>query len=129
MLLQQYKLFRGKGSVPLELKGIQNCLHELEKENYSIEILTTDRNRQLAKWLREERPEITHQFDPWHFAKNIKSKLGPLARRKECKIIQEWIKSIRNHLFWCPENCKEDAEQLKVMWKSVLYHITDGHNV
>lgn len=118
---------KGKGSSPLELKGFQNCLEELQNENCIVEIFATDRNRQLAKWLREQRPNITHKFDPWHFSKNIKAKLRPLALRKDRKIILEWIKPIGNHLFWCADNCKDDAELLREMWKSLLNHITNKH--
>ena len=118
---------KGKGSSPLELKGFQNCLQDLESDNFLVKTIATDRNRQLAKWVRIERPLIAHKFDPWHFSKNIKSKLRPLAQRKDCKIVQEWIKPIGNHLFWCAENCNGDAETLRQMWKSVLNHITNKH--
>lgn len=118
----------GKGSSPLEMKGFENCLQELEKDNSKVEIIATDRNRQIAKWLKVERPLIKHKFDPWHFANNIKSKLRKLVKRKDCKIIQEWIKPIGNHLFWCAENSDEDAEKLKQMWQLVLQHITNKHS-
>ena len=119
---------KGKGSAPLELKGFQNCLQDLDADSYTVETVATGRNRQLAKWIRVERPLIQHKFDPWHFAKNIKSKLRPLALRKDCRIIQEWIKPIGNHLFWCAENCNGDPEKLKQMWRSLLNHITNRHN-
>ena len=45
---------KGKGSAPLELKGFQNCLKDLDDDEYRVEIVATDRNRQLAKWLRVE---------------------------------------------------------------------------
>lgn len=106
-LLQQQKIIatstiqvsKGKGSAPLELQGFKNCLAELEEDGYKVNTVATDRNRQLAKWLRVERNDISHKFVPWHFAKNIKSKLRPLGIRKGCKILQEWIKPVGNHLF------------------------------
>lgn len=118
---------KGKGSAPLELTGFKKCLDELSSNNYPVSVVATDRNRQLAKWLRIEKPEIEHKFDPWHFVKNIKSKLRPLTRRKGCKILQEWLKPIGNHLFYCSENCDGDPEKLVQMWKSLLHHIINKH--
>ena len=118
---------KGKGSSPLELRAFQNCLQDLDSVGFVVNTVATDRNKQVAKWIRTERPEIVHKYYPWHFSKNIKSKLRPLAKRKACKIIQEWIKPIGNHLFWCTENCGEDPEKLKQMWKSLLHHICNKH--
>ena len=118
---------KGKGSAPLELKGFVNCLEELESDGFELAAVATDRNRQLAKWMRVNRSNIEHCFDPWHFSKNIKAKLRKVVRRKDCKIIQEWIKPIGNHLFWCADNCNGDAETLRQMWQSILYHITNKH--
>ena len=118
---------KGKGSAPLELEGFKNCLTELERGGYNIVKVATDRNMQLAKWLRENRALIKRIYDTWHFAKNITSKLRKLAKRKGCKIIQEWIRQIGNHLFWCADNCGGDAEKIKQMWKSLLHHISNRH--
>lgn len=119
---------KGKGSAPLELQGFRNCLEDLESDSFDLSAVATDRNRQLVKWLRENRSAINHCFDPWHFSKNIKSNLRKLVKRKGCKIIQEWIKPIGNHLFWCADNCNGDTETLQQMWMSVLEHITNKHN-
>lgn len=113
---------KGKGSAPLELQGFMNCLHDLESNGFAFKSIATDRNSQIAKWLRENRSSIQHCFDCWHFSKNIKSKLRKLVKRKGCKIIQESIKQIGNHLFWCSENCKGDPETLVQVWKSLLHH-------
>ena len=91
--------------MPLELQGFVNCLVELENDGVILSAVATDRNRQLAKWMRENWLNIEHCFDPWHFSKNIKDKLRQLIKRKDCKIIQEWIKPIGNHLFWCANHC------------------------
>ena len=118
---------KGKGSAPLELAAFKICLDDLSNDNYQVSVVATDRNRQLAKWLRTEIPTIKHKYDPWHFVKNIKSKLRPLTQRKGCKILQEWLKPIGNHLFWCSENCGGDPEKLIQMWKSLLHHVVDKH--
>lgn len=118
---------KGKGSSPLELAGFIECLTMLESDSYKVDTVVTDRNKSLAKWLREKRPGIKHRYDPWHFAKNIKGKLRPLAKKKGCKIISEWIKAIGNHLFFCSQNCDDDPEKLIEMWKSMLHHISNRH--
>ena len=64
----------GKGSASLELKGLQECLQDLSNVGCTINVIATDRNRQIAKWIREELPEVAHKFDLWHFVKNIKAK-------------------------------------------------------
>ena len=98
---------KGKGSSPLELRAFQNCLQDLDSVGFVVNTVATDRNKQVAKLIRTEHTEIVHNYDPWHFSKNIKSKLRPLAKRKACKIIQEWIKPIGNHLFWCAETVEK----------------------
>ena len=79
----------GKGSASPELKRLQECLQDLSNVGYTINVIATDKNRQIAKWIREELPEIAHKFDPWHFVKNIKGKLRPLSQRKDCRIISD----------------------------------------
>ena len=78
----------GKGSATLEMKGFQNCLSDLESDHFPVSTVATDRNKQIAKWVRNERAALKHKYDAWHFVKNINSKLRPLAKRKAC-----------NHLF------------------------------
>ena len=117
----------GKRSASLELKGLQKCLQDLSNLGYTINATATDRNRQIAKWIREELPEVAHKFDSWHFVKNIKAKLRPLSQRKNCQIISDWIKATGNHLFWCCSNCDDDAETLVQMCKSLPFHIKNEH--
>lgn len=62
---------KGKGSAPLELKTFQNCLEQLISNSFNVTVVATDRNKQLSKWLRKERPEIKHRYDSWYFLKNI----------------------------------------------------------
>ena len=81
----------GKGLASLELKGLQECLQDLSNVGYTINVTATDRNRQIAKLIREELPEVAHKFDPWHFIKNIKAKLRPLSQRKNCRIVSDCI--------------------------------------
>ena len=44
--------------------------------NIKIEMLITDRHSQIRKHVQEEGKNIDHQFDVWHFCKNVKQKLN-----------------------------------------------------
>ena len=59
----------------MEKMGFQKSLTLLKNENIVPNQITTDRHSQIRKYMREEEPEIQHQFDVWHFAKNIKKQL------------------------------------------------------
>ena len=63
-------------------------------------LIATGRNRQIARWIRDEFPEVAHKFGSRLFVKNIKAKLRPLSQGENCRIISDWIKAIGSHLFW-----------------------------
>ena len=50
---------KGKSSAPLELQGFMNCLHDLESNGFAFKSIATDRNSQIAKWLRENQYNIS----------------------------------------------------------------------
>lgn len=54
---------KGKGSAPLELDSFKKCLTELEVCGFNIESIATDRNKQIAKWIRINRIKINHGYD------------------------------------------------------------------
>ena len=53
----------------MEKEGLERCLHFLQEQDLSIDVLVTDRHRQINKWLRENHPVIMHYYDVWHVAK------------------------------------------------------------
>lgn len=53
----------------MEKEGLIRAIQFMESNNLSINLLVTDRHRQIDKWLRTEQPEITHRYDVWHVAK------------------------------------------------------------
>lgn len=57
------------GSYHMEKEGLARCLYFLQEQGLSIDVLVTDRHRQINKWLRENHPVITHYYDVWHVAK------------------------------------------------------------
>ena len=78
--------------------------------------------------MRNEMKDTTHQFDIWHVGRNIKKKLSKAARKKSNSELNNWIKAIINHFWWCCASCNENALELKEKWTSILYHITDRHH-
>ena len=54
----------------MELEGLKRSLAFLKDEGLVVKSLVTDRHQQIAKYLRENHPEIDHYFDVWHIAKS-----------------------------------------------------------
>ena len=57
------------GSYHMEKEGLQRVLNFLQQQGLTVEVLVTDRHKQINKWLRETYPTITHYYDIWHVAK------------------------------------------------------------
>ncbi|KAL7372307.1 hypothetical protein ABVT39_013647 [Epinephelus coioides] len=53
-------------SVAMEVMGFQRGLKELLDCGVDVAVMTMDRSPSIRKLLREEFPEIRHEFDPWH---------------------------------------------------------------
>ena len=115
-------------SARMELDGLKNVLRRFDDQAIPISSLTTDRHKQVRKYLKTMRKDIDHQFDVWHIGRNIKKKLLKLAKKKARRDLQPWIKSIINHFWWCCASCNGDAKVLKENWVSILYHIVDKHS-
>ena len=46
----------------------------------------------------------------------IKKKLQKLTKYKECDMVNDWIKSITNHLYWCAASSPEgDGNEMGVL--------------
>lgn len=58
-----------KGSYHMEKEGLHRCFNFLEKHDLDVDVLVTDRHKQINKWLREVHPEVKHYYDVWHVAK------------------------------------------------------------
>ena len=53
----------------MEKEGLNCCLNFLEHHDLDVDVLVTDRHKQINKWLREEHPDVKHYYDVWHVAK------------------------------------------------------------
>jgi solute carrier family 8 (sodium/calcium exchanger) len=59
----------------------------------------------------------------------LKKKLLALPKEKDCDIIQPWMKSIVNHLYWTAASSPDqDWELMLAKWKSLCNHIINVHN-
>ena len=65
-------------------------LDGIEKKGVKIYQVTTDRHLQIRKYLREQRPDIQHQFDVWHVCKKLNSKVMKVAKKKSFTILGSW---------------------------------------
>ena len=60
------------GSYHVEKEGLLRVLKFLKQQGLTVEVLVTNRHKQINKWLRENYPSITQYYDVWHVAKGIK---------------------------------------------------------
>ena len=114
-------------SSKMELIGCTRTLEDLKNEGIEIATIATDRHVQIRKYLKDEHPNINHQFDVWHLAKNVRKKLTAVANKKDTSELMPWVKSITNHLWFCASQCDGDADLLEEMWTSIVWHIQNIH--
>ena len=65
----------------MEKVGFTKALKEVKQKEICINQLVTDRHTGIRKYMTEEESKITHQFNVWHFAKNIKKKLHAVSKK------------------------------------------------
>ena len=62
-----------KSSNNMELAGLKRSLVVVEPYIRAKEkVIVTDRHKEVQKYLREEKPNLTHYFDVWHLSKGEK---------------------------------------------------------
>ena len=57
------------GSYHMEVMGLKNTIAQLQKEDFEIESITTDRHAGIMKWLRENLKDVRCFNDIWHSGK------------------------------------------------------------
>ena len=97
----------------MELDGFKKVVERLQEFGIKIGSITTDRHKQIRAYMRKFLKNILQQFDVWHVGKNIKKKVAKLTKKKSCRDLNQWIKSIVNHFWWCCASCGGDADNLK----------------
>ena len=73
-------------SNPMEKKGFIKTLQIFKGENITPMQIMTDRHTKICKYMREKEPGINHQFDVWHFVKNM----GGLVSQVRVMLIFYW---------------------------------------
>ncbi len=113
----------------MEVEGLKRCLTQIKDDDLNLKTLTTDRHIMVASLMKKDGyNHISHQFDIWHFVKNIMKKLMTKAKLKKCQELMAWVRSITNHLWWCAQTCKGNAQLLREKWLSVFNHIINVHS-
>lgn len=107
----------------LEIEGLNRTLTNLISHGNNVSILTTDRHGGVRKLMNQQYDYIVHEYDLWHIIKGVKKKICKTG----IKQLIQWLPAITNHLWYCAATCRGNASLLKVMWRSLLYHITNRH--
>ena len=111
----------------MEKLGLVNIIDSLQKMGLTIDSLTTDRHVQIKSYMSKEQIDIKHQFDVWHVTKNIKKKIVKKAQKKDTRELNDWVKSVVNHFWWCCATCHGNPKELREKWLSILCHVRDKH--
>ncbi|XP_064645235.1 uncharacterized protein LOC135498761 isoform X1 [Lineus longissimus] len=118
-----------KNSYHMELEGLSRCVDEVKAYVPHVKIeLTTDGHKSVEKWLREEQSDtIKHYFDVWHVAKGLRKRLKPITMNRRFQLVNKWLKSIINHLYWCAMTRNNDQSLILAKWRSIVNHIAGVH--
>lgn len=57
----------------------------------------------------------------------VYKKLEAAGRKKGCKKVKDWARSISNHMYWCASSSGGDGELVQQKWLSILNHVTNVH--
>ena len=66
-------------SYHMEKEGLVRGLDFFKRNDLSIELLVTDRHKQINAWLRNNLPDTQHRYDVWHVAKCKTINIGLLV--------------------------------------------------
>ena len=103
----------------MELQGAKQSFDFILLAGLAISVFISDRHRGIAKWIRENHPQTSHQ---------ITKKLLKAGKKKGYEKIIYWVKGIRRHLYWCATSTKQGFEQLILAkWKSFIMHVANRH--
>ena len=72
-----------ENSSRMEKAGLIDVLDKVKSLGVTVSLLTTDRHPQVSKYMRKERKDVKHQYDIWHFTKNIKKCVVESCQKEE----------------------------------------------
>nr|XP_055053060.1 uncharacterized protein LOC129438330 [Misgurnus anguillicaudatus] len=111
----------------METLGFRRGLTELLDLGLEEEVMTTDRSSSIRKIMREQYPNIQHEFDIWHTAKGFRNKILTKGKKKDTAILLAWTRSIVNHMWYTCATSKGNIEALQNRWKSIIHHVCNEH--
>ncbi|XP_056099072.1 uncharacterized protein LOC130077763 [Rhinichthys klamathensis goyatoka] len=114
-------------SVAMEAMGFQRGLDHLISKGVDVGVMTTDRSPSIRKIINDNYTNIRHEFDSWHVNKSVKKKLVKVSNKAENRVLQPWIRSISNHLYWSCSSSHDDEEECVRRWTSLQYHVCGVH--
>eukprot|EP00794_Sanderia_malayensis_P012394 gene12394-biopygen9879 len=86
------------------------------------------RHKGITKWMKESQNLTSHFYDIWHVARTITKKLAKSAKEKHCEILLEWVKAVRNHLYWAATTTKSGfGDLIAAKWTSFMRHVANVH--
>ena len=63
-----------------------------------------------------------------HVGRSINKKLLKASQEKGCETIKDWMRGVRNHLYWCVTKTMKGFENLLLAnWRSFMHHISNKH--
>ena len=112
----------------MELEGAKRCFNFLQRMGLTVATFISDCHRGIAKWIRQFQPHTSHFFDIWHVTRSINKKLLKVNQEKGCERIKDWMRGVRNHLYWCVTTTVQGFENLILAkWKSFMRHLNNKH--
>ena len=114
-------------SVAMEKVGFKRTLDSMLDAGLQVEVAATECHVGIQKVLREDYPNIEHQFDVWHLSKSITKKKSNKSKQKDCHALGPWIRSISNHIWWSCQNCGGDEVMLVEMIQSLTHYVCNVH--
>ncbi|XP_043119678.1 uncharacterized protein LOC122362317 [Puntigrus tetrazona] len=112
------------GGYHMEKEGLRRCLDHLEANGLPVEYVVTDRRLQIQKFLGER--NVAQFYDVCRFEKGLFKKLDKLSQKKGFEILKKWLRSIKNHVYWCATSSTSGPEKV-AKWTSLLNHIQNIH--
>ncbi|XP_051965218.1 uncharacterized protein LOC127631208 [Xyrauchen texanus] len=114
-------------SVTMEPLAFKRGMTELMDQGLDVEVMATDRSTSIQKIMREQFPNVQHQFDIWHTAKGFRKKMQNKGKKKSNEILHAWTRSVVNHMWFACATSKGDIKALKRRWKSITHHVCNEH--
>ncbi|KAM5164698.1 uncharacterized protein ACMZJ9_007134 [Mantella aurantiaca] len=116
----------GVSLVAIENKASKIALERLLADDMNIKVMATDRH-EMKKTLQQNDQSIKQEFDVWHFAKSVGSKLLIASKSRHMRQLANWVPLAKKHLWWCFMTCHQNPELLKEKWLSIIYHSANVH--